>query len=101
MTTSVTTRDLETVRKIVFERLKGYKVKVYLFGSRATGKAHRFSDIDVAVLPLEPVPGWIFAETSADLEESNILCDVDLVNLSETDTKFRERVLKEGILWKE
>ncbi len=101
MATSVMTHDLETVRKIVSKRFKGYKVKVYLFGSRATGKARRFSDIDVAVMPLDPVPGWIFSETREDLEESDILYSVDLVNLSETDAKFRERVLKEGILWKE
>ena len=101
MVTPAPTHDLETTRKIVLKHLEGYRAKVYLFGSRATGRAHRFSDIDIAVLPLEPVPGRVFAEARADLEESNILYSVDLVNLSETDAKFRERVLKEGVLWKE
>jgi len=93
--------DLKAVRKIVCERLKDYKVKVYLYGSRARGKAHRYSDIDVAVLPLEPVPGWVLAEIRDALEESNILYSVDLVNLYETNARFRERVLREGILWTE
>lgn len=53
----VLTHDLETARQIVLERLKGYRVRVYLFGSRATGKARRYSDIDVAVPLLETVPG--------------------------------------------
>lgn len=93
--------DLQTVRKIVCERLKEYKVKVYLFGSQAAGKTYRSSDIDVAVLPLQPVPGWVFAEIRDALEESDALYPVDLVNLSDADEAFRQRVMREGVVWKE
>ncbi|PIZ25104.1 MAG: nucleotidyltransferase domain-containing protein [Chloroflexi bacterium CG_4_10_14_0_8_um_filter_57_5] len=100
-TQSFVSPDLETVRKIVRGQLMGYKAKVYLFGSRAVGKAHRFSDIDVAVLPLQPVPARVFAEIREALEESDVIYSVDLVNLSETDDQFQQRVLKEGVLWSE
>lgn len=93
--------DLNIVRKIVCERLKEYKAKVYLYGSRSTGKTYRSSDIDVAVLPMQPVPGWIFAEIREALEESDVLYPVDVVNLSDTDEAFRQRVMKEGVVWKE
>lgn len=101
MTTSILTHDLETARQIVLERLRGYRVKIYLFGSQASGKARRYSDIDVAVLPLETIPGHVLSDVHEALEESNILYDVDVVNLSEVDEKFRQRVLKEGVLWSE
>jgi len=101
MTMPVLTHDLETARQIVLERLKGYRVRVYLFGSRAIGKARRYSDIDVAVLPLETVPGHVLSDIREALEECNILYEVDVVNLSEVDEKFRQRVLKEGVLWSE
>ena len=100
MSTLVPIQDLEMTRKIVLKHLKGYRAKIYLYGSQAKGKAYRSSDIDVAVLPLQPVPGWVLSEIREDLEESDILYPVDLVDLSKADDKFRQRVKKEGILWK-
>ncbi|GAB4580910.1 MAG: nucleotidyltransferase domain-containing protein [Anaerolineales bacterium] len=93
--------DLELARRIVLDRLVNFAAKVYLFGSQARGQAGRISDIDIAVLPLEPIPGWIFSEIREALEESNILYPVELVDLSETDERFRKRVFEEGIVWKE
>lgn len=93
------TLDLEIVRNIVLEKLKGYAVRVYLFGSRARGDAHRASDIDVAIQPLEELPGWVLAELRAALEDSDCLYHVDVVNLDEADHTLRARVLEEGILW--
>ncbi|HLO15656.1 MAG TPA: nucleotidyltransferase domain-containing protein [Anaerolineales bacterium] len=101
MVTTSLTRDLETTRKIVLKHLIGYHAKVYLFGSQAKGKAYRSSDIDVAILPLHPFPTQVLSEIREDLDESDILYPVDLVDLSETDEKFRQRVQKEGTLWKE
>jgi predicted nucleotidyltransferase len=105
MTTSVITRvqsnDLKTAQRIVLDGLKDYQVKVYLFGSQATGKFHPTSDIDIAVLPLEPLPRQVLSHIREALDESNIVRTVDLVDLSEVDEPFKDRVLREGILWKE
>ncbi len=101
MATPVLTRELEFVRKTVLEHLRGYRARVYLFGSQATGKAYRFSDIDVAILPLQPLPVSLFSNIREALEESNVVRSVDIVNLEEADEAFRQRVLKEGILWSE
>jgi hypothetical protein len=48
--------DLAELKRIVMGGLRDFNVQVYLFGSYARGNAHRCSDIDVAVLPLEPLP---------------------------------------------
>jgi predicted nucleotidyltransferase len=101
MLTPVLTSDLDTVRKIVLDQLKGYRAKVYLFGSQATGQARLHSDIDVAILPLEPLPSLTFSNIRETLEESRVIRTVDVVDLSEADEKLRQRVLKEGVLWKE
>ncbi|MDI6770750.1 MAG: nucleotidyltransferase domain-containing protein [Anaerolineales bacterium] len=101
MTTPVLTQDLEAVRKIVLKNLKGYRAKVFLFGSQAVGKTRPTSDIDVAVLPLQPLPELIFFNIRESLEESDVVRNVDVVDLSKTDEKFRQRVMKEGVLWKE
>ncbi len=97
----VLTHDLESVRQIVLDALKGHRAKVWLFGSQATGQARRYSDIDVAILPLEPLPALTFSNIREALEESNILRTVDVVDLSDADEALRQRVLKEGVLWKE
>ena len=101
MLTPVLTYDLESTKRIVLEQLKTFRAKVYLFGSQATGKARLYSDIDVAILPLEPLPIHIVSEIRERLEESNILRKVDVVDLSISDDAFLQRVEREGVLWKE
>lgn len=91
--------DLAETRRIVLDGLAEYSAKVYLFGSHASGKIYRSSDIDVAVLPIQPIPRIVFAEIREALEKSNVLFQVDLLNLSEVDESFREHVLEEGIEW--
>ena len=100
MNSPTLTRDLESVRQIVLDALQGYRAKVWLFGSQATGQARRYSDIDVAILPLEQIPDLTFSNVRESLEESNILRYVDVVNLKDVSSSFLERVLQEGVLWK-
>lgn len=101
MNTLVLQNDLDTARKIVLAHLKDYRARVYLFGSQATGTARIYSDIDVAVQPLQKLPISIISEIREDLEESDIVRTVDVVDLTETDESFRQRVEKEGVVWKD
>ncbi len=91
--------DLAGVRQIVVSRLAPHQARVYLFGSRADGSAHLSSDVDVAILPRSPLPTGLLAEVREALEDSLIPLRVDVVDLSETDRRFREAVLREGIPW--
>ena len=93
--------DLNEVRRIISAGLQGYRVHLYLYGSWAAGNATRTSDIDVAVLPLDPIPRDLLARIREDLEESRVIYPVDLVDLSESPEDFRERVLREGVSWSE
>ncbi|GAB4461242.1 MAG: hypothetical protein Kow0070_18550 [Anaerolineales bacterium] len=101
MKSSVLAHDLRTTKKIVLDHLRGKNIKVYLFGSHATGKARPHSDIDVAILSRRRVSPAILTEIREKLEESDIVRTVEIVDLSQTDAAFRQRVLKEGIPWKE
>lgn len=101
MLTPILTHDLESTKRIVLEQLKAFRAKVYLFGSQATGKARLYSDIDIAVLPLQPLPVHTLSEIREHLEESDIVRNVDVLDLTKTDDAFRRRVEKEGVLWRE
>ena len=93
--------DMAEARRIVLSKLHGYRVEVFLFGSRATGKAGRYSDIDIGILSGEPLPTGLLAELREALEESHIIYTVDVVDLGEVSDAFRSRVISEGVRWNE
>ena len=54
-------QDISQVRKIIQDQLANYQVRIFLFGSHATGKACSTSDIDVAVFPGEELPAGLLS----------------------------------------
>ena len=92
-------KDLHKLRRIVFSSFKPGQAQVYLFGSWATGKTHRGSDIDLAILPKRAIRPEILSLLREKIEESDIPYRVEVLDLTQTDRKFREMVLKEGLLW--
>ena len=65
---------------------------LYLFGSQKDGSATTSSDVDVAYLtrkPLDNVDRWELSQKLASL----LSYDVDLIELSETNTIFRYQIL--------
>ena len=91
--------NLNQVRHKILEKLRDYSVQIYLFGSYARGEARPTSDIDVGILPKEPLPIGLLAELREMLFESVIPVNIDIVDLSQTDDNFKQRVLQEGIVW--
>jgi len=95
------TSDLATAHEIILKHLQSFQVGIYLFGSKARGTVDLYSDIDIALLLEETLPAERLAELKEKLEESNILRQIDVADLSEAFDAFRQKVMKEGILWKE
>jgi hypothetical protein len=91
--------DLEEARRIVLKGLEGHPAKVCLFGSWSRGEARRYSDIDVAISPQEPLPPGLLLEIEEALDHSEVLYPVELVDLTTATSSLRERVAAEGIPW--
>lgn len=91
--------DLDLVRRIVLQGLAPHRARVWLFGSQARGRPRPTSDIDVAVLPFEPLPPGLLSGIREALEESSVLPSVDLVDLTEAEPALREQVEASGIPW--
>lgn len=69
----------------------------YLFGSFATGHATANSDIDLAILPTDPLPKLEIWERAQKL--AKILGrDVDLIDLMNCTTVLRSQIVREGVL---
>lgn len=92
---------IHQLRLLIHDYIKGYSVRVYLFGSRAKGLAREKSDVDIAILPLQSLPDHFFSHLKERIEASTIPYSVDIVNLSEVDDIFRAKIVSEGIEWKD
>jgi len=90
---------LEQVRAIVLRALDGQRVRIWLFGSSATGDARPRSDIDVAIEADSPIPGAILSEIADALEESTVPYVVEVVDLANAGDALRQSVYEGGILW--
>jgi len=76
-------------------------VKVYLFGSQATGKARQSSDIDIAVERDTPISRFELAEIKNMLENSRLLKKIDIVDINDINEDFKKEILKTRVIWKD
>ncbi|MCH4092082.1 nucleotidyltransferase family protein [Acetobacter sp.] len=83
----ITPAERAIVLRILNEIVPDREVRV--FGSRVTGKAKPFSDLDLAIMGDEPLP----LETQVRLEEafseSDLPWKVDVLDWSQVDAGFR------------
>jgi predicted nucleotidyltransferase len=70
-------------------------IAIYRFGSQAKGTARPDSDIDLAVLARDPIPGLRRFELAQELA-TQLHRDVDLVDLRTTSTVMRMQIISTG-----
>jgi uncharacterized protein len=92
-------RAIDELRRMVLSALGEHDAEVWLFGSCARGDVLQHSDIDIAILPRDRLPLGFFGVLQADIEESTIPYDVDLVDLTHADPALIGEVRREGIPW--
>ena len=88
----LTAAQLACVRRILAARLPDREVRI--FGSRATGRAKPYSDLDLVVMGEERVSDLVRAEVAADFEESDLPFQVDLIHWAEAPPSLREAILR-------
>jgi predicted nucleotidyltransferase len=96
-------KDLQALRKFCEERPDLGVASVYLFGSHAAGRAHRESDVDVAVLL-----SWDRYPTASERFEARVQLgtelihvlrnnEVDVVVLNDAPPLFGRQIVWDGI----
>jgi predicted nucleotidyltransferase len=96
-------KSIQDLKSLVFETLKEENVTVILFGSRARGDFSQVSDIDIGILPgknFDRRKLIFLKEIKERIENLNIPYTVDIVDLSSVSKIFKEKALREGIVWK-
>jgi predicted nucleotidyltransferase len=87
-------------RTILLELLRAQLpsgVRVWVFGSRATGTARRRSDLDLALEGPEPLDPAVTGELAEALLESDLPYTVDLIDLRTVAPEFRARIGRDCI----
>jgi predicted nucleotidyltransferase len=88
---AVRKQAIDELRGMVLAALGEHDAAVWLFGSRARDDVRQHSDIGIAILPRDELPAWFFSELAADIEESSIPYDVDLVDLRRAEPPWSKR----------
>ena len=86
---------------MVLAALGEHDAAVWLFGSCARCQPRQHSDIDIAILPRDDLSPGFFAELEADIEDSMIPYDVDLVDLRHAALALVDEVHREGVKWRD
>lgn len=68
------------------------EAEVWVFGSRATGKARRYSDLDLAIDAGQPLEPGKLGELSEAFSESDLPYRVDIVDWRRISPEFRELI---------
>ena len=91
--------DHATVQAILERLLPGREVRA--FGSRVSGKAKEFSDLDLAVMGEEPVSDAVLADLRDAFRESDLPFKVDVLEWAATRGSFRTIIEREWVLLRE
>jgi predicted nucleotidyltransferase len=74
---------------------------VWAFGSRTFGRARRYSDLDLAIGGTTPLPVSARFDLSDALDASMLPIEVDVIDLNDVDSSFRQRIAPDLLLIQE
>jgi type I restriction enzyme, S subunit len=81
-------RDWSEVKRILTQYVPEYSV--WAFGSRVTGAAKNYSDLDIAIVTDQPLSLERMATINDAFDESDLPIRVDVVDWAVTNASFRE-----------
>lgn len=91
--------EFDVLIRSVVQPLKDLGAIVFLFGSRATNKHTRFSDIDLIydTGSKAAIPGHVIYSILSSVEETNFPYKIDLVNRAEIAAGYKAQVEREMV----
>ena len=85
----------------ILERYLPKNSTVMAFGSRTTGNAKKFSDLDIAIDSKTKLPADVMTNIKFDLEDSNLPYKVDVIDWNDTSEHFKKIISADLVLlWK-
>lgn len=81
---------LSEVREILKRHVPD--LTVWAFGSRISGRAKRYSDLDLALVSTQPLPKNTIWELRESFSDSDLPFRVDVIDLSAVSSEFKSAV---------
>lgn len=88
---------LKIIKEILKRHLQSTAV-TWAFGSRVTGKAKKFSDLDLVIDAGEPLSLDILSRLAFDFEESDLPYKVDIIDWNTISEQFRNIIMHDRVL---
>ena len=95
----ITPEERAIVLRILNDIVPDREVRV--FGSRVTGKAKPFSDLDLAIMGDEPLSLEARARLQEAFSESDLLWKADVLDWALADIGFQEIIMKTSLVFRE
>ena len=87
----------DQLKKDILRVLQKYldlkKYKVFLFGSRVSGKGDQRSDVDIGIQGERPIAYDIWAKIVGEIEEIPVLYKLDLIDFARVSEQFKQVAL--------
>ncbi|MCD6270321.1 nucleotidyltransferase domain-containing protein [bacterium] len=83
----------EQIKEIIFRFLDAKEYRVFIFGSRATGEAKKYSDYDIGIFGKKPISFEILGLIDEAFENSDLPYKVDVVDFSMVSKNFKKIAL--------
>lgn len=80
---------LHEIPAIIGRHVDAAQYRVFLFGSRATGRARAHSDIDVGIEGPAPIPWETLSRIKGDIEELPTLYTIEVVDFQRVSSGFK------------
>lgn len=90
----LTPEQISTVRLITAEYLRP-STELYAFGSRTTGKARQYSDLDLLIKSDNAIPYQTLTELENSFSESDLPFMVDIIDWHQITEEFRTAISKQ------
>lgn len=92
----VTPDEWQIVQDLLAKHVAQYPV--WAFGSRATGCAKKYSDLDLVIITDTPIALSLQAALSEDFSESNLPWKVDILDWSMLSPSFQEIIERHKVM---
>lgn len=89
-------QDRQTVENILRKYATDQSYTVVVFGSRVSGKARKYSDIDIALIGTCEIPPQTIATLAEAFEESLLPYTVDIIDGKNASSRLLEQIYKYG-----
>lgn len=90
-------RYLDRIKNIINSIILDDNLEIYVFGSRATGKARQYSDVDIALKLNEKIDTNKISKINIELENTTIPYEVDVIDLNSISDSFKKCIEKDLI----